>query len=76
MYPARLRVVWWSHHQPVLEVTEDPDTGYTRSWRPARDTSTASLDHSRPGMLGGIQTFGDASLHAGLQGEIVRFRNI
>ena len=76
MYPARLRVVWWSHHQPVLEVTEDPDTGYTRSWRPARDTSTASLDHSRPGMLGGIQTFGDASLRAGLQGEIVRFRNI
>ena len=43
--------------------------------RGAINTSTASLDHMRPGMLGGYpnSTFGDASLHAGLQGEIVRF---
>ena len=43
--------------------------------RGAINTSTASLDHMRPGMLRGYpnSTFGDASLHAGLQGEIVRF---
>jgi len=46
--------------------------------RGAINTSTASLDHLRPGMLGGYpnSTFGDASLHAGLQSEIVRFWNI